>query len=335
MPSNYSIPRLLRSALATGDLIYKQAAAGWARLTLGVNGSLLGSNGTLPAYVQCPVVNGFRLTLTSGLPVTTADVSGVGTIYLTPYTGNEITLLDASDNPYLFASAEISLAISAVANKVYDVFVYNNAGTLTLVLSSAWSSNTARADAVHGDGTARIKGIACLASDHTRRLIGTFVASATNATSDTEAKRWLWNADNRVWRAMKVVDSTDQWIYTTATWRQANASTSNQLDYVVGLAEDPVIATVRCEIYNTTSNIDMPVGVGVDSTSVNSAQLKGGRSNNALGYFSSCDYQGIPGQGKHSLVWLEYCAATGTGYWYGDSGLPDLVQSGLMGRVKA
>lgn len=80
-----------------------------------------------------------RLTLTSGTPVTTTDVTGAGTIYLTPFRGNYIGLYNGSAWE-LLALSEISLSLSGLNPwSIHDVFVYNNAGTPTLELT-AWTA---------------------------------------------------------------------------------------------------------------------------------------------------------------------------------------------------
>jgi hypothetical protein len=95
-----------------------------------------------------PVVPGGRLTLTSGTSVTTSDVTGAGTLYYTPDVHNLIRLYDGT-RWKLHTFTERSLALTLTASRAYDVFIYDNAGTLTLELSAAWNSDgTTRTDAL-------------------------------------------------------------------------------------------------------------------------------------------------------------------------------------------
>ena len=48
--SNYSVPNLLRSALATGDLIYRAASSTWSRLAIGSTDNLLTVISGVPAW---------------------------------------------------------------------------------------------------------------------------------------------------------------------------------------------------------------------------------------------------------------------------------------------
>ena len=85
-------------------------------------------------------IQDFRLTLTSGLPVTIADVVGAGTIYFTPYKGPRIALHDGVDDWNVYSSAEISIALAALTKGViYDLFCYPNAGVPALS-AVAWES---------------------------------------------------------------------------------------------------------------------------------------------------------------------------------------------------
>lgn len=273
-------------------------------------------------------VQDFRLTLTSGTPVTTADVTGATTIYCAPYKGNQISLYDgAAWNTR--TSAEFSLALSGLTSgKPYDVFCYDNSGTPTLE-ALVWTNDTTRATAL-----AYQDGVLVKSGDATRRYLGTFYTTSTTTTEDSEAKRFLWNYYHRVRRSMKAVDATATWTYTTATIRQARASSANQLDYVCGLAEDEIDAQLVFNAVNSTSNTPYQAGIGVDSTTTFSG-LTGQIVNNtsSITMASSASYHGIPGVGRHFLSWNEVSNASGTCTWTGSSG--GVQRSGIHGSVFA
>lgn len=50
MTANYSIPAILRSALATGDTLYKLATAGWGRLAIGATDTVMAVSAGLPSW---------------------------------------------------------------------------------------------------------------------------------------------------------------------------------------------------------------------------------------------------------------------------------------------
>jgi hypothetical protein len=181
--------------------------------------------------VNTPNVCQGRLTLTTGLPVTIADVTGATTIYFTPYMGNKIALYDGAAWA-IFTLTERSIALGTLTAALpYDVFIYSNAGTLTLEVLAWTNVNTRATNLVFQDG------IYVKTGATTRRYLGTFYTTATTTTEDSFAKRLLWNYYNRLRRPLRIVEATDSWTYTTATFRQARASTANQVAVVIGVSE--------------------------------------------------------------------------------------------------
>lgn len=260
------------------------------------------------------VANG-RLTTETGVPVSTSDRTSQTTLYFTPYQGNQIGLYTAGVWGVIPFS-ETTLALGTLTSgKNYDVFGYSNAGTLTLEFSAAWSSDTTRTDAISLQD-----GIYVKTSDKSRRFLGTIRTTSTTTTEDSLAKRFVWNAYNQQRRAMRVLESTDSWNYATATYRQANANTANQLDYVTGDASSLVEVNLRVNAYNPGGVAqDVQLGVGVDSTTVNSAQIYGGSIFTTIGIPQTASYVGSPGLGRHFLAWLEKGAGSGTDTWFGDN----------------
>ena len=250
-----------------------------------------------------------RLTLTSGTPVTTADVTG-GTLYFTPYVGNRIALFDGTQWK-LYAFSEVSLALSVTAGVNYDAFLYDNGGTLTLELT-AWTNNTTRATALM-----RQDGVYVRSDNATRRYLGTIRAAAANTGADTAAQRFVWNMVNRVARKLLHAETTSNWSYTFTTIRQANGNSANKVEVVRGMDEDVVHLAVSVDIYNTTNPVNVLAGVGVDSTTVNSAGVFGGACPAAGFGTAKAFYDDCPGLGYHALNWLEASDAAGMTYWYG------------------
>lgn len=280
-------------------------------------------------------VAGGRLTLTSATPVTTSDVTAAGTLYYVPYTGNEIALFDGQAWRTYTITAELSLSLTLTSGKNYDVFIYDNAGTLTLELSAAWTNDTTRADAIALQNFIYVKSGAT-----TRRHVGTIRASGANTVDDsgfpaagTTPKRFVWNRYNQVFRPMRAIENADSWTYTTGTFRSANADDTNRLEYVVGDAA----TLVECQANSLTSNsgsaANAATGVGVDSTSANSATIFPQTNITTLALPSFAKYMGYPGLGYHYLQWLEYSSGGGgTMTWFGDAGVTYL-QTGIFGGV--
>ena len=275
-------------------------------------------------------VNQFRLTLTSGLAVTTADVSAAGTVYMALYDGNQIALYTGA-RWTVVTSAQLSIAVSSTAGRPFDIFCDYNGGTPALRITD-WTTAPARATALTTQD-----GVLVQTGNLDWRYLGTARTISANQVSDSAAFRHLWNYYHRKERSMLVVDTTNTWTYTTATIRQANGSTANQLDYVIGVAEDMIIARVASAAQNT-GQVTVAVGVGLDTTSGNSVGFIASRTTNPASNVNvtvSTDYQAMASIGRHYLVWTEYSVASGTTTWYGDNGSGGIQQSGIQGSVWA
>lgn len=302
------------------------------------------------AYQPQMAQPGGRITLTTALPVTVADVTGATTIYYTPFIHNCIGVYDGSSWK-LYTFSELSLALGTLTSGAnYDVFLYDNAGTLTLKLGPAWTGNTTRGtgagttelvlqDGVYVNAVAIASGPGVKAG----RYLGTIRTTSTTATEDSYVgtsqsggKRFVWNAYNRVRRRLGVIDTTDSWTYNTATWRQGNGAAGNKVEYVAGLSIDLVKASVQVPGgNNNVSGEKIAVGVGVDVTNANSATMFGDQSGGSgFGAASllSAIYSGYPGIGYHSLNWVEISGTNTTTTFYGDDGSA-LIQAGLLAEV--
>lgn len=270
-----------------------------------------------------------RLTLTSGLPVTTSDVTSAANVYVTPYLGNEISLYDGSSTWSIltFSEITISLASGYSSGKPYDVFLYNNSGTVTAE-TLVWTNDTTRATALVLQNGVYVKSGAT-----TRRYIGTFYTTSSTTTEDSAQNRYVFNYYNRVPRPMLRRESTASWTYTNATLRQANASTSNQLNFIVGVSEDAVTVVLSVMGASSGTNI-ITIGLGLDSTTSNNiGQGASLATNNGI---LTDTYSGFPGTGRHYIAWLEASQAVNTTTWYGSytAGGPT-VSSGISGTVMA
>lgn len=277
-----------------------------------------------------------RLSADPSTPVTIVDEIDVSAIHLVPYKGNNVGLYNGTTWESHTLSTYITHVCSSdspdAANTVFDVFVYDNAGTLELEVV-AWASSTARAT-----GLAVQDGVYVQTGDTTKRYCGTFSTTAVEGmTEDSKAKRYIWNYYNRSLRQMKVAETTDTWTYQVAAFRQANNNTANQLGLVIGVSEDAVKTQVHGIASNNVGSVRTIVGIGIDSTTVNSADLTLYTFINQAGMPTnpSALYNGYVGIGRHYLAWLEYSDAANTTTWRGDSGDTAKTQTGILGEIWA
>lgn len=202
----------------------------------------------------------FRLTLVDSAPVGSA--TNAGTLYLCPVTATtswgsanptqqtgKIAVQSPSGTLKVMESKQVSLSITATSGNLYDVFGYDSSGTLTLetlIWSTSGAGNSSRATAIVQDHGAWFK-----SGDLTRRYLGTFYATATNATSDDTGSggRCLWNAHNRRPREQWTGETSASWTYnggggSGGTWRARNNNTTvgtERLQFVIGLVVDEEI----------------------------------------------------------------------------------------------
>lgn len=291
-------------------------------------------NAYLPSAYLDPQICQGRLTLESGVPVTVNDNGAKTTIYFTPYGGNRIALYNTTKAAWeLYSFTERSLALTGfAADTNFDLFLYDNAGTLTLE-QTAWSSATARATAITLQDGVYVK-----SGSLNKRYLGTFRTTGTiGQTEDSTAKRYVWNYYHRMRRALRILESTDSWTYTTATYRQANNSAANQVDLVVGVAEVLLSLSVRALVSNSAGGaINGAVAIGEDGLSpVSGLLLQNPELSVASRIFaSSAHLDKHPAIGRHYYPWIEYSTASGTTTWQGDDGAPTIKQSGMSGYIE-
>ena len=294
-----------------GNVLTSDGAGNWA------SSAPAGSTGPIS------IVEG-RLTLTSGSPVTTGDVTGATTIYFSPYRGNRISLFDGSSTWSVLTFTELSLALGILTSGLpYDVFAYNNSGTVAIEML-AWTNATTRATALTTQNGVLVKSGAT-----TRRYIGTFCTTSTTTTEDSAARRYVWNYYNRIHKTLNCKDTTNSWAYVTAAYREVNGGSTygtSRVGLMIGWSEDLVSAHALHVATASAGNPATATGIGLDSAT-NVALANQQIITSTTGYPTAAAWKGYPGVGQHYLAHLEYGAANVT--FYGDNGAL-IFQTGLV-----
>lgn len=256
-----------------------------------------------------------------------------------PAGGTSQTMADTTKSP-----------AATAASTNYDIFCWDDAGTLRATRGPAWTSGTARGT---GAGTTELERkdgrwvnkIAITNGPAAQRglYLGTVRTNAANtAYVDTVDERLVWNMYNRIARTMRAVaETTDSWSYSSATIREANANTANRLKFVIGLDEDLVSAEVVATAGMLgTSGAQGYVGVGLDSTSAratgclwDSLNLTTSVGTDGITAPLGASWKGKAGIGSHFLSWLEQADGSGNVTFFGDSGATTL--SGIHGELMA
>lgn len=226
---------LINHASAVVTLDGPTLVGGVAVVTAGtLRGEALDQYGRRLRLKPIGITNG-RMTLTTGVPVTTADVNAATTIRYTPYLGGKCEVYNGSfwiEAPF----TELSLSLSGfTADMNSDLWVYDNAGTLTLERTE-WTNDTTRATAI-----TRQDGRLCKSGTLTRLYLGTFrTTSATGQTEDSVTNRYVWNYYNRVPRGLRRANNTSHTYNTNTVQPFNNDAPNSQVEFVVGVIEDVV-----------------------------------------------------------------------------------------------
>lgn len=216
-------------------------------------------------------IHNARLTLETGVPVSTSDQTAKTTIYATPYKGNTIEVFNGQgwvEAPF----TELSLSLSGfTADKNSDLWIYDNAGTLALERTE-WTNDTTRATALAVQDGRYVKSGAT-----TRLYLGTFrTTGTTGQCEDSQLKRFVWNYYNRVRQSLRLTYSATH-TYNTATWRPFNNSQANsQVAFLSGVQEDDLYFSMWAALNRINATDGVPlIAMGLNTTSAASSRSTG------------------------------------------------------------
>ncbi len=194
-----------------------------------------------------------RLTLTTGVPVTSADVLAATTVFFTPYFGNRVATYNGT-NWSVNAFTQVSVAVPSTTVTPFDVFIVDS----TLVLETVnWSNDTTRATAIVFQDGVYVK-----SGDATRRYLGTCrTTGVSGQTEDSEANRFVNNFYNQVERPMRKSFTTAR-TTTSTSYVEVNSEIRN--NWVQGVS-DAVKLFITGSANNSNTNNSLNVAIGIDN----------------------------------------------------------------------
>jgi hypothetical protein len=218
------------------------------------------------------------------------SVASATRVYYTPYAGNIVPIFDGT-NMIATAFSEISQMTTdtakspaaVAASKVYDIFVWNDAGTIRATRGPAWTNSTTRGYTLtrtNGfllntssitNGPAALRGtyVGTIASDASGLINFVFGGAASNGLAGIFH---VWNAYNRVDVGCSVIDTAALYTYTSTAVRQAHGSATMQVSFVVGLAEDAVDVSYQDQVVTVAAaGAQVIVALGFDTVTALSA----------------------------------------------------------------
>ena len=269
------------------------------------------------------IVPGTRLSLSSGTSVHTSDVLGATALHLVPHVHGFLSLWDGTAWNQCSVGSGLSLDMSsAAAYMVYDCFVWDDEGALTLSVGPAWTDATTRSLALSRQDGVMVNGAAITGGpDASRGLYVGTVATNGSGTLDMMVNPTpavggcanmlsVWNMYNRIAVSARNLDSGSEYSYNGAGTRAKRGSNDNSITLVIGIDDDAIqcYSGARCDTTNGTS---ARIGIGIDSTAVISPLCNTAEFTNDTDGGGSQDLTGLSvlfghiGQGRHTLYALE------------------------------
>ena len=239
-----------------------------------------------------------RLGLVAGNPYSYADVAASAALYYSPYLGNNLSLYDTGTNTWkAYSFSEISIANTGlVASTNYDVFVFNNAGTMTLELV-AWASTSARVTEL-----TLLSGVYVKTGAYNRRYIGTIRTNASAQFADHQAQRFIWNMYNKRPTRMYLEDAVAN-TYSSGgaiiarAWRNAPATFVTEA--VFGL-ETPIHAALTSSATPTVGAVFTHINEDLADTSITfQGTVHTFMSTTTSDRSSSVEFAGARARGSH------------------------------------
>lgn len=295
-----------------------------------------------------------RLTPTSGTPVITTNTTAQTTLYYEPYVGTFCPIYNGSAWEMKDFASALSLALDSnsgntgyqQSGKNFDVFYAYVSGVYYFGTGPAWTDDTTRSAAL-----ARVKGVwvnnATMTLKHgsssgntvsvpsnQATYLGTIRATAngqtginfggSGANGVANTGLYIWNLYNQTRMVFNVSDSTDSWSYTTASWRAANASNDNRVNFVKGILGNAEEANYLTSFIPATASADNGViAIGLDSTSTPAGHYTPSGSNPSSSAITEhphyAKWSGHAAIGFHYVQAMEY-GHSGGGTFKGDSG---------------
>jgi hypothetical protein len=304
-----------------------------------------------------------RLSLTSAVPITITDVTAATTVFLTAGQAPVSNGINLIQN----ISAQLSIALDSNAGHTgyhqsgnnFDVFKFIDNGLVRIGTGPSWASG-----AVAGSNTVRGTGAGSTAIQYLGNTgaqvntnpivlrwgnaalsfttvpvsqavyLGSFRTTADGQTEDSVLNRLLFNAFDIAERKLLKQYTGASTPYSVGAWQQAYASATNQVTVLLGVTGTLVSMDVEdITVSSSTTPRITHAGIGIDSTTVNSADITSYNSpTTTVAANNVASYKGSPGLGFHTIAGLQYGSSVGgdTITWFPTAGQ---AQGGIKGGV--
>ena len=219
-----------------------------------------------------------------------------GAVVRTATTGGGLTA--GTDYWYRAASATTGTLHTTLSDAIANTSKVDLTASITQSLtavsmewSAAWTTDTARADAIARQNGAWVK-----SGTTTRLYMGTIRTTSTTATADADATRFTWSHHNRLPKRCYKAYSTSHTVQNIAT-REYDNGTSVRSEWLIGLADQSVTWSTSARCTSGTVTPAVILYGALDTTAYTWSQFYQGSTNNYQVLWSTSNV--IPSIGYH------------------------------------
>jgi len=251
---------------------------------------------------QCGRLSYVSATQIKFAPYNGGSVKIAGLLYAIPGAG----VTAANTSVYLNGTAGQNLA----ASTLYYVYLFNNAGTLTIDFSTTGHAT----DATTGNVGVEIK-----SGDNSRTLIGMVYTNGSSQFSDTQQFRGLASWFNRRLRSLVGISTSNAQTSSTTSWVELDAS---KRAVFVTWADSDILTYIGGSASNTTTaNATVYDAVGVDGTTALAAEGSISPQATNLGWGIANVLAYAVSEGNHYITPLGLVTGGTGSYYVGVGGL--------------
>ena len=240
----------------------------------------------LQQAVLCPAGGRLTPSSTETEPHVAGDSVQSSTIYYLPHASRLISLYDGTDwNLHDIGGSGLSIALSdatyspaaGATSENYDIFIWDDSGTLRISRGPVWTSNTARSagtalayqDGILTNNVAITNGPAANRGRYVgtiRTLSGAVQFGHDFSTAGAVAYNFTYNHDNKLRISLHNNVQGASYTYGSGTIRQLAADTNNSIDLVIGREDTFVDVSMYTTLTTDTAGVRPKMGWGINTT---------------------------------------------------------------------
>ena len=198
-----------------------------------------------------------------------------------------------------------------IVNKTTDTFqlATSSGGSAINTSGSQSGTHTAYSQSVRATAVTLQDGRLCKSGDKTRLWLGSIYTTATTTTADSDTKRYVFNAYNRVFRRLYKTDATSHSY--NGGYRQWNNTAGNKVEFLVGDPSGGIVSMGSAGEGASSSTVFCINAQALDSTTTYNF-LPAYAAGIANGFGAAAVAEHRPSTGYHYIAATQSTASTGS-----------------------